>query len=230
MYREIEISEEDKILIVAPHPDDETIGCGGILALYGKQCDVLLLTDGKKGVSNITERTEQEVKELRQREFYKVMKFFEVHKVDTLNIEDQAVYKNKKVILEYPIKQYSYIFVPNSYEHHIDHKVVYEIFKTMKFQQKSKGKIIEYEVWSPIANPNLFLDISAVIEKKIFAVSQYLSQLECFDYVNLCKGINKYRGATQQVGFCEAYYSKEEEKNIICKKNFYGFGENSQLM
>lgn len=48
---EFVIDKEDKILIVAPHPDDESIGCGGLLALYGKQCDVRLLTDGRRGKS-----------------------------------------------------------------------------------------------------------------------------------------------------------------------------------
>ena len=49
----LSFSSKDRILIVAPHPDDEAIGCGGILALYGDQCDVLILTDGSKGKSKL---------------------------------------------------------------------------------------------------------------------------------------------------------------------------------
>lgn len=45
----LRIKESDRILIVAPHPDDETLGCGGILAKYGEKCDVLLITDGRLG-------------------------------------------------------------------------------------------------------------------------------------------------------------------------------------
>ena len=44
--KKLEIRPTDKICILAPHADDESIGCGGLLALYGKQCDVVLLTDG----------------------------------------------------------------------------------------------------------------------------------------------------------------------------------------
>lgn len=43
------IEENKKVLVVAPHPDDESIGCGGLLSMYGVQIDVMLLTDGRKG-------------------------------------------------------------------------------------------------------------------------------------------------------------------------------------
>ena len=46
---EVNFKKTDKILIVSPHPDDETIGCGGLLAKYGPQCDILMLTDGRLG-------------------------------------------------------------------------------------------------------------------------------------------------------------------------------------
>ena len=45
----IVIDSEDKIAIIAPHPDDECIGVGGILSLYPELCDVFVLTDGRYG-------------------------------------------------------------------------------------------------------------------------------------------------------------------------------------
>ncbi|MCX5880707.1 MAG: PIG-L family deacetylase [Deltaproteobacteria bacterium] len=41
-----------RVLVLAPHPDDETIGCGGTLALHAAAGDpvrVLILTNGEKG-------------------------------------------------------------------------------------------------------------------------------------------------------------------------------------
>lgn len=47
MLKLLEISEKDRILILAPHPDDECIGAGGILARYPDLCRVVVLTDDR---------------------------------------------------------------------------------------------------------------------------------------------------------------------------------------
>ena len=63
-----EISTDDKICVLAPHADDEVIGCGGLLAKYGKQCDVVLLTDGAFG-------GDEKIQKTREDELSKVMDF-----------------------------------------------------------------------------------------------------------------------------------------------------------
>lgn len=212
MMHELNISSKDKILVVAPHADDETIGVGGLLALYGKQTDLLLLSDGRKGVSPQQERSEDEIIKIRKEEFLNVTAFFGVNSVTCLDIEDQTVAANKKSILSFPIKGYSYILVTSHFEGHIDHKVLLAIFTQMKKMQHSKAEILEYEVWNALPKPNLYLDISCVMNKKLEAVSLYKSQIESYDYVSMCKGINTYRGATNRGGDYEAYFSEKIAK------------------
>ena len=65
------IKETEKILIVAPHPDDESIGTGGLLSLYSNQCDVIVMTDGRYGN---TEIPPDQMREIRKKEFCQAMK------------------------------------------------------------------------------------------------------------------------------------------------------------
>ena len=60
----LEVMPGERLLVVAPHPDDEAIGAGGLLALYGSQCDVLVLTDGAKGHKGLPEEVKREVRRL----------------------------------------------------------------------------------------------------------------------------------------------------------------------
>ena len=45
----ITIKPNDKCLVLAPHADDESIGCGGLLLKYPNNFEVVVLTDGRKG-------------------------------------------------------------------------------------------------------------------------------------------------------------------------------------
>ena len=49
-----ELNKTDKCLVIAPHPDDECIGCGGIMALYPGQCNIILVTDGEAVDENVS--------------------------------------------------------------------------------------------------------------------------------------------------------------------------------
>lgn len=210
MYNALNISDNDRILIVAPHPDDETIGCGGILTFFGSQCDVLLLTDGRKGKSSTGNQTDEEIITIRKAEFEAVMSFFGVRNYKELNICDSQLKANEKKVFDYNLKEYDYIFVPNRNERHPDHKAAFEILRKMQRLQKTKAEFMEYEVWSPIISANRFLDISEAMNNKIGGLLKYESQISELDYEALTKGLNAYRGAPHHVEYCEAFYSDEE--------------------
>ena len=196
--------EEDKILIVAPHQDDETFGCGGLMSLYGKICDVLLLTDGCKGnIENF--KNEDELVNIRNKELEIACEKCGINKLYRLDIKNEELYKNKNKVYSFDISKYTYIFLPNRNEDHIDHKVCYSIFSKMKRRQHSKAQIYEYEVWTPLLTPTWFLDISEVINKKKELIKIYKSQIEDKDYLKSIIGLNMYRGMYKNYQYCEAY-------------------------
>ena len=66
------ISPSGGLLVISPHPDDETLGCGQALstaAVSGRKVGIVLLTDGEGSHPNSQEYNEKRLKELRLREF-----------------------------------------------------------------------------------------------------------------------------------------------------------------
>ena len=117
----LQISSDSRILIIAPHPDDETYGCGGILLTYRGQCDVLLLAYGETGNPNWTKDRTLRVRRL---EFREAMKMVGANVVAELGITNKKVDENLREITELDYSRYDYIFIPSRRDIHPDHKCV----------------------------------------------------------------------------------------------------------
>lgn len=220
MFNALTVAESDRILIVAPHPDDESVGCGGLLARYGPQCDVLLLTDGRKGGPADGSKSEDETVLIRKAEFDAAISFFGVNNVFSLALPDSCLAENSGAVSGVDLRPYDLIFVPYRNERHPDHEAAYRILKRLWKKQRAKAKFLEYEVWSPITAPNRFLDISECMNRKLAGIRLYASQTQELNYEALAKGLNSYRGAPHHVSFCEAFFSEAADKKEKKKAAF----------
>lgn len=201
------INPQDKILVVAPHPDDESIGCGGLLALYGKQCDVLLLTDGRRGKSAQRKNvSDNEIIATRKEELRKALELAGTDELFCLDIPDSLLSKNRKKVMGFDAKKYKYIFVPNSHEDHPDHKAANRFIKAMRFWGKTKAKVYEYEVWTPLHSVDVLINIADVADVKEKMISAHVSQLEDKDYLSAGMGLSHYRGIGCKSRAAEAFY------------------------
>ena len=203
----ITLSDNERILVVAPHPDDESIGCGGLLNLYRGHCDVLLVTDGISDVSK-----EKELSAKRQKEFVEAMKVCGVDNRFLLHIPQLQILNHFNRFLSIDYSIYKYIFVPNRYEYHRDHVDTYKSVKKAIKQLRIKTDLVEYEVWTTIRFPNFYLDISPVLDKKIEAINQHRSQTANLDYVKFITGLNAYRGISKQMKYAESFYCASEKR------------------
>ena len=223
----LNIKETDRILVVTPHADDETIGCGGLLLKYGPQTDVLLLSDGRFGYDRSDpEATPEKTRLLRQQEFKDVMAFLNVRKYTLLDLPNCDVYRYYSVVSKYDIREYDYIFVTSRFEKSQDHLHAFYFLRKMIKAQHSKARLIEYEVWVPIPDPQVILDISDVIETKKQALSFYASQLKCYDYVSLACGLNMFRGGRFKRKNVEAFFVEPKLyhfKQLVRKLTTYSF-------
>lgn len=213
-----------KILVVSPHPDDETIGCGGVILKYAPNCDVVLLTDGSKGIS--PRWNKDTIVDKRAEEFAQAMNILRVNQVIKINIPDKSVKKAYRTIKrEINLRQYDYILVPNKNEKHIDHKYAYRHIKKLFHHQHAKGKLVEYEVWTPLRTINCSIDITDVFDSKKLAICSYTSQLDIYNYSAMCEGLSLYRGACSKVKYAESFYIHHKHEFLKRIYHFLRFGE-----
>ena len=198
-----DMSNVKKVLIIAPHPDDESIGMGGFLEKYAEKCEILLLTNGAFGNPELGK---EKTIEVRRQEFEEVMEHLGVKKYYMLGIADKEAKKHLSVLKPYLTNEYDYIFIPSRDDIHQDHGCIYKYVNKIVKRRRLKGIIVEYEVWSPLRNPNYFLDISDCFKEKEITIQKYVSQIRRTQYDWGSLGLNMYRGMMSGYRYAEAYY------------------------
>lgn len=190
--QELVISDDDRILVVAPHPDDECCGPGGVLLLYSNQCDVLVLTDGRQGQGDIIP---DELKKIRQRELSDEMDFLGINNYRILEIEDGTLLSHTDCMLDISLKVYSKVFVTGCHDAHPDHKAACISLRNAILRQNLSSRIecYAYEVHTPLQDPTHFLDITSLLEKKLNLIRYHKSQLQELPYDLLAKQCSSYR-------------------------------------
>jgi len=203
--KELVFKSGQKCLCLCPHPDDESIGMGGVLSLFPNLFEVMLLTDGKKGIKNIP--PEQAVK-IREEEFRNAMGIAGIKEYSLLEAEDKKLLDGFDLFKAINLEKYDYIFVPNIIDQHPDHKAVGLLLKRLLdsgVKVKPDLQICFYEVWSALGFVNAFVDISEVIEAKKAMINAYKSQTEQKDYEYHAIGLNQYRGMFKDKKYVEAF-------------------------
>ena len=189
-----ELKKQDKCLVISPHPDDESIGCGGIIKLYPSQFDVLCLTHGAK-------------EDVRYSELHQAMEYAGINSLKMLNLKDKDVISGGKEFNKIDILNYDYIFAPYIFDQHKDHKAVSLLLneKLKAGGYKQKLHIVFYEVWSAIAMPNYCVDITSVINDKKTMINFHKSQTASKNYAEKIAALNSYRGLLRNIEAAECF-------------------------
>ena len=215
-----------KALIIAPHCDDEVLGCGGIISKYNKEINfnVLICTNANKGAPEIF--SEKYINIVRS-EAKSCHKFLGVKKTLFLDLPaprlDQfPIYKVSneiKKIIE--INKFDTIFIPSKADLHVDHKIIFHasIVASRSINKNSPKNILSYETLSEtdfgsfesknFFRSQLFIRLNKKeINKKIKAFSFYKSQLKSGFHPRTKLSIfdlAKARGRLVNSQYCESF-------------------------
>lgn len=199
-----EISKNQKVLVLAPHPDDDVFGCAGTIKLHR-------LKNHQVKIIYFSKNSE------REKEAAKAAAVLGADDLVFLNNCDGKIKSdnNNVFILEKIIADFApdLIFVPSFCDPHPDHFAVCEIlYKTLQ-QNNFTADIWSYEIWSPIF-ANRLVCIDEVIDDKKTAIKMHYSQLKNRNYLNAFIGLAQYRAGMFNAGnYAEAFFS--------CNKQLY---------
>lgn len=185
----LNVAESEKILIVAPHPDDECIGVGGLLALYPKQCHVLIMTDGRIGQSNYSE---EDTIKIRKNELESELGSIGIT-YEYMDVPDGMLSKHIDILDNYDLSNYSKIFVTSPKDGHPDHTAAFLCVRSAIKKQQNLPDIYLYEVHNPIESPTHMLNITSVIGKKTELIKCHKSQIKAVAYDNMALSLSIYR-------------------------------------
>lgn len=211
------------ILIVAPHPDDEVLGCGGTIAKYVSQGHDVFVCVVTKGCEPLFAK--DEVNKVRQ-ECHEADKFLGVREIIFLDfpaamLEKVERYKlNDALVNTIQDIKPDVVYIPHRGDMQLDHKMVVDaamVALRPKYKHVVK-KIYAYETLSEtgwdvpnVTNefiPNAYRDISEFLEKKIKAMEIFTTQLSAYPAarsLGAVKALAMYRGATVNVDAAEAF-------------------------
>ena len=195
------------VLVIAPHPDDECLGCGGTVLLHLQQGDkvsVVYLTSGELGLKKLPKEFAWQTREAEARAACTILGIPEplfLRLPDwTMGDDIAAAATALRPVLEQTRPKL--VYLPHPAEWHPDHRAVLPILKSA-FHGISIGAPLlrGYEVWTPMAEFQHVENISGVMEKKLAALKAHTSQIADWDYVRAIRGLNAYRGV--MAGRCD---------------------------
>jgi LmbE family N-acetylglucosaminyl deacetylase len=217
-----------RILVIAPHPDDETLGCGGSLLkhrLAGDSISWVIVTKAfePRWSASVIENREKQIEQVSAAYKFesKHRLTFPTTKLDTIPLGD-VIEAIGEVVRQVNA---DWVYTVHSGDIHSDHRVVFQATMSAikPFAGHGVSRLLSYETISstdaaPAGStnsflPNVYSDISQHMERKLEIMSMYEGEVHppplprALDSI---RALGRFRGSTIAVEYAEAFMSLRE--------------------
>ncbi len=195
------------VLVVAPHQDDEAIGCGGAVALQvrsGKSAYVVLLQDGADEHADLG-MSRQSLTEIRNEESRRAAAVLQIEPPRFLNhasLEKDIPEATEELLSVLTERKIDAVFTPFVLDGHPDHRTTNYILAQALKKIPWNVRVLGYEVWG-LSIPNVLVIIDEAIEDKLKMIGCFTFASKAIDYVHSTKGLNMYRSRLLGAGECQ---------------------------
>ncbi len=191
------------VLVLAPHPDDESIGPGGAIVRHVTSRDsvsILVLTSGERGFPAHDNTSDEARRELREAECVEAIRRLGATLLPFARLPDGRLSESSDRAVDVVeetlrVLRPERVYLPHEADEHEDHSAVLPILRRAAELSRVMPWALGYEVWSPMPWFDQVEDIAGVLDRKLHAVAAYPSQLAQFAYDRAAYGLAMYRGA-----------------------------------
>jgi len=217
------MSKSERILVIAPHPDDEVLGCGGVIARHSARGDRVQVVVVSRGAPDIfppeeVEKTRSELAAAHQLLGVEGVHFldFPAPRLDMVpghELADRLACLVRKI-------QPQTVYAPHWGDLHLDHKAVYwaTMVATRPNCSPRVQRLLCYETLSETEwggpsventfSPTVFVDISDFLAVKLQAMACYRTQLKEFPQsrsLQSLEALARLRGSAVGLDAAEAF-------------------------
>ncbi|MGE5563271.1 MAG: PIG-L deacetylase family protein [Bacillota bacterium] len=215
------IGRPKRLSVIAPHPDDETLGAGGTIARFaaeGVEVSVLIVS------GHLPPLYSREAFDVTRRECEAAMSRMGVVRSEFLEIPATMVHETPVAELTGGISRFvragdpEWVLIPFP-DRHIDHRVIFDasVVACRPVRPEAPSIVLAYETLSethwnvpgiePAFVPEFYVDISNYVDVKRDALACYASQVDgvASRSVDACLALARFRGSQNGCEFAEAF-------------------------
>ena len=214
-----------RILAIAPHPDDETLGCGGALLRHKANGDSIFWLVVTRGHEPQWSKETLDQKENEIAEVNKAYGFEDVFRANLPTIQlDKLPLEQLIEGIRGPVEaaKPDTVYLNHAGDVHSDHRAVFEatmsVLKPFYGARHGVKRVLSYEIPSStdqappsvsrVFVPTVFVDISKFMERKLEIMSLYGTEMQPYPLprsLDSIKAVARVRGSTIGVEYAEAF-------------------------